>query len=191
MAPPEAIVQWAGTSSTAIIVNRCPCARSSLTRRTNAAVSLPRVAWIDEPCIMSTSSCSLSERSFGCADAGMPPALRSALMESAAVIRSRARNERMVDPLKRLSLILLGGVTSVLLAAHPLAAAPVGKPNIVVIVSDDQGYNDLGVQGSRDIPTPSIDALARGGVRFTSGYVSGPYCSPTRAGLMTGRYQQR
>jgi arylsulfatase A-like enzyme len=112
-------------------------------------------------------------------------------MESAAVIRSRARNERMVDPMKRLSLILLGGVTSVLLAAHPLAAAPVGKPNIVVIVSDDQGYNDLGVQGSRDIPTPSIDALARGGVRFTSGYVSGPYCSPTRAGLMTGRYQQR
>lgn len=66
-----------------------------------------------------------------------------------------------------------------------------GRPNILVIVADDQGYNDLGVQGCMDIPTPNIDALAKGGVRFTSGYVSGPYCSPTRAGLLTGRYQQR
>src|SRR5688500_10275859 len=79
-----------------------------------------------------------------------------------------------------------------LLAAATAWAAPAGsRPNIIVIVSDDQGYNDLGVHGCKDIPTPNIDALAGGGVRFTSGYVSGPYCSPTRAGLMTGRYQQR
>ena len=64
-------------------------------------------------------------------------------------------------------------------------------PNIVVIVADDMGYADLGVQGSRDIRTPNIDALARGGVRFTDAYVSGPYCGPTRAGLLTGRYPQR
>src|SRR5882757_894320 len=65
------------------------------------------------------------------------------------------------------------------------------KPNIVVIVADDMGFADVGFHGSRDIPTPHLDALAAGGVRCTNGYVSGPYCSPTRAGLMTGRYQTR
>ena len=65
------------------------------------------------------------------------------------------------------------------------------RPNILLIVSDDLGYADIGVYGSRDIPTPNVDRLAREGVRFTNGYVSGPYCSPTRAGLMTGRYPQR
>ncbi len=65
------------------------------------------------------------------------------------------------------------------------------RPNIVVIVSDDHGYGDIGVHGCRDIPTPNIDSLAKNGVRCSNGYVSGPYCSPTRAGLMTGRYQQR
>ncbi len=65
------------------------------------------------------------------------------------------------------------------------------KPNILLIVADDLGYAELGVQGGKDIPTPNIDSLAKNGVRFTSGYVSCPVCSPTRAGLMTGRYQQR
>jgi len=71
------------------------------------------------------------------------------------------------------------------------AGEPARKPNIIVIVGDDMGYADLGVQGCKDIPTPHLDALAASGVRFTNGYVSGPYCSPTRAGLLTGRYQQR
>lgn len=65
------------------------------------------------------------------------------------------------------------------------------RPNILVIVADDLGYADLGFQSGADIPTPHINSLAAGGARFTNGYVSGPYCSPTRAGLMTGRYQQR
>jgi arylsulfatase A-like enzyme len=65
------------------------------------------------------------------------------------------------------------------------------KPNILVIVGDDMGYADVGFHGCKDIPTPNLDALAASGVRFTSGYVSGPYCSPTRAGLATGRYQER
>jgi arylsulfatase A-like enzyme len=69
------------------------------------------------------------------------------------------------------------------------AAAP--KPNILVIVSDDHGYADVGFQGCKDIPTPHLDQLARSGLHCTSGYVSHPFCSPTRAGLMTGRYQQR
>ena len=71
------------------------------------------------------------------------------------------------------------------------AGSKTRKPNIVLIVADDLGYADLGVQGCKDIPTPNIDSIAQNGVRFTNGYVSCPVCSPTRAGLMTGRYQQR
>ena len=65
------------------------------------------------------------------------------------------------------------------------------RPNVVLILSDDLGYADLGIHGCPDIPTPHIDSLAKDGMRFTNGYVSAPVCSPTRAGLMTGRYQQR
>ncbi|MBI5773146.1 MAG: sulfatase [Verrucomicrobia bacterium] len=69
-------------------------------------------------------------------------------------------------------------------------AAP--RPNILVILADDLGWGELGCQGfTQQIPTPHIDSIAKSGVRFTSGYVSGPYCSPTRAGFMTGRYQTR
>jgi arylsulfatase A-like enzyme len=70
-------------------------------------------------------------------------------------------------------------------------AGNVARPNILFIVGDDMGYADVGFHGCKDIPTPNLDALAATGVRFTSGYVSGPYCSPTRAGLLTGRYQSR
>ncbi len=65
------------------------------------------------------------------------------------------------------------------------------KPNVVILLADDLGYADVGFQGCKDVPTPHIDSLARNGVRCSNGYVSGPYCSPTRAGLLTGRYQQR
>jgi arylsulfatase A-like enzyme len=65
------------------------------------------------------------------------------------------------------------------------------RPNVVVIISDDMGYADIGCQGCKDIATPNIDSIALKGIRFTNGYVSCPVCSPTRAGLATGRYQQR
>lgn len=68
-------------------------------------------------------------------------------------------------------------------------AAP--KPNIVVILSDDAGYNEFSMNGSKSIQTPRIDSIGKSGVRFTNGYVSGTVCSPSRAGLLTGRYQQR
>ena len=79
-------------------------------------------------------------------------------------------------------------------------AAPVGgsiqaltgpQPNIIVIVSDDAGWSDFGFQGSPDVPTPNLDALRAGGVRFERGYVTASVCSPSRAGLLSGRYQQR
>ncbi len=75
------------------------------------------------------------------------------------------------------------------LAAGWAAAEP--RPNVVVIVADDLGYADVGFHGCKDIPTPHLDRLAASGTRFTSGYVSHSFCSPTRAGLMTGRHQQR
>src|SRR3954447_4567 len=72
------------------------------------------------------------------------------------------------------------------------AAAADDLPNIILIVADDLGYADIGAQGlSKDVKTPNVDKLMAAGVRFTSGYVSFPVCSPPRAGLMTGRYQQR
>lgn len=70
------------------------------------------------------------------------------------------------------------------------SAAP--PPNVIVIISDDQGYTDLGLHNLRkDIKTPNLDVLARSGVQFADGYVTAPQCSPSRAGLLTGRYQQR
>jgi len=62
-------------------------------------------------------------------------------------------------------------------------------PNLVLIVADDLGYGDLGIQGSKQIPTPNIDQLAREGIIFTNGYVSSPVCAPSRAGLLTGKHQ--
>ena len=83
-----------------------------------------------------------------------------------------------------------------LCVAAALAAAGIGraagrKPNIIIILADDMGFADAAFQGAKDTHTPNLDALAATGIRFTNGYVSHPFCSPTRAGLMTARYQQR
>lgn len=89
------------------------------------------------------------------------------------------------------------GTVSTLAVAVPSATA-VGaaapqppRPNVIVILADDLGYGDTGAYGSRIVKTPNIDALAADGVRFTQGYVTHPVCSPSRAGLLTGRYQTR
>ncbi|MCC7147445.1 MAG: sulfatase-like hydrolase/transferase [Phycisphaeraceae bacterium] len=77
-------------------------------------------------------------------------------------------------------------------SSSPTPAMPnTRKPNILVIMADDLGYGDLGCYGNTQIPTPHLDALAAGGLRFTDGYVTAPVCSPSRAGFLTGRYQQR
>ena len=65
------------------------------------------------------------------------------------------------------------------------------KPNVVFILADDLGYADVGCYGATDIRTPNIDRLRAQGVKFTDFYANGPVCTPTRCGLMTGRYQQR
>jgi arylsulfatase A-like enzyme len=85
--------------------------------------------------------------------------------------------------LLRLMCLALLALTNVVWAAQP--------PNFVVVLADDLGYADVGFHGCKDIPTPHLDRLAASGVRCAAGYVSHSFCSPTRAGLMTGRYQHR
>lgn len=87
--------------------------------------------------------------------------------------------------------ILLIGISLCVCGRFAQAANEGRKPNILLIVVDDLGYGELGCQGNPQIPTPHIDSLAKNGVRFTNGYVTASYCSPSRAGLMTGRYQTR
>lgn len=81
-----------------------------------------------------------------------------------------------------------------ILAASLIALSPLthaARPNFVIIMADDLGYGDIGCFGSGNIKTPNLDALAAGGLRFTDFHSNGAVCSPTRAALMTGRYQQR
>ncbi|TWU38536.1 sulfatase-like hydrolase/transferase [Novipirellula artificiosorum] len=72
-----------------------------------------------------------------------------------------------------------------------VTSGPKRPPNIVLLFSDDLGYGDISLYGSEEIPTPNIDALGKQGVRFSNAYVTAASCSPSRAGLMSGRYQQR
>ncbi|MBM3819768.1 MAG: twin-arginine translocation pathway signal protein [Acidimicrobiia bacterium] len=86
---------------------------------------------------------------------------------------------------------LLAAITLVLSAALPaFAQGTATRPNVVLIITDDVGYGDIGSYGAPDIRTPHIDSLARDGVRLTDFYAA-PQCTPTRAALMSGRYQQR
>jgi len=79
-----------------------------------------------------------------------------------------------------------------ILSLPSLAAAPASRPpNIIIILADDLGWGDVGFNGCTDIPTPNLDRLAADGTIFRAGYATHPYCSPSRAGLMSGRYQQR
>ena len=94
--------------------------------------------------------------------------------------------------MKRFLLILS---VSILFGTSPTQASN-GKtekerPNIILLIADDLGYGELGCQGNTQIPTPNIDAIAAKGVRFTAGYVSAPNCSPSRAGILTGKFQTR
>jgi arylsulfatase A-like enzyme len=90
--------------------------------------------------------------------------------------------------------IIIGASLGVIAVAFPSPApAQVGpqRPNIVLIMTDDAGYGDFGSYGAPDVKTPNIDSLARDGVRLTDFYANGANCSPTRTGLISGRYQQR
>ena len=91
---------------------------------------------------------------------------------------------------RRLIALLAAIVPAVMPAALVAQPRPT-RPNVVLIITDDMGWADLGSYGAPDVKTPNIDRLARQGVRFTDFYANAVLCSPTRAGLITGRYQQR
>lgn len=88
----------------------------------------------------------------------------------------------------RLSQAAMWAALAIAISAAAFAA---DKPNLVIFYADDLGWGETGCQGGKDIPTPHIDSLAANGVRFTQGYVAATYCSPSRAGVMTGRYPTR
>ncbi len=93
---------------------------------------------------------------------------------------------------KRQFLLAVCSATLVVSTALPLlGASKERKPNIIIILADDYGYGDVGCYGSKRFNTPHLDALAAGGLRFTDFHSNGAVCSPTRAALLTGRYQQR
>ncbi|MCE9595214.1 MAG: sulfatase [Planctomycetes bacterium] len=106
------------------------------------------------------------------------------------VVRSLFSRSFVALRCERLAWFSLCAFVVVALERFAAAQAP-RKTNIVLIVADDLGYADLGVQGSKDVRTPNLDRLAEEGVRFTDAYVTAPLCAPSRAALLTGRYAQR
>ncbi|TWU38255.1 sulfatase-like hydrolase/transferase [Novipirellula artificiosorum] len=82
-------------------------------------------------------------------------------------------------------------IALLLTAAMAAMASAAEQPNLIILFADDLGYGELSCQGNPEIPTPHIDSIANHGVRFTAGYVAGPNCSPSRAGLLTGRIPTR
>ena len=101
--------------------------------------------------------------------------------------------------MRKLSLWMAGAARIAIGIGLFLTAAPhadssdkaPAKPNVIVVLIDDLGHSDVGAYGAKDISTPHIDSLARNGARFTNGYATCPVCTPSRAALLTGRYQQR
>jgi arylsulfatase A-like enzyme len=100
------------------------------------------------------------------------------------------RNTALVKSImKSIAVVLI--VLDLLVNASRAAAASPTRPNVIVVFTDDQGFADLGCQGVRsDVKTPNIDSLARSGIRMTHGYVTAPQCEPSRAAILSGRYQQ-
>jgi len=94
------------------------------------------------------------------------------------------------------NILWIFGFLNTFLGSAQSPATKIGKrveqrPNVVLLIADDLGYGELGCQGNNQIRTPNIDGIAKNGVRFTSGYVTAPNCSPSRAGLLTGKFQTR
>lgn len=113
-------------------------------------------------------------------------------MTTSVAIREQPRTQDSAKKflMKPALIFCLAAICSFGASVAAAADAP-RRPNILVIFADDLGYRDLGVHGGSEVPTPNIDALAAAGVRCTSGYVASPYCSPSRAGMLTGRCPTR
>lgn len=97
----------------------------------------------------------------------------------------------MLNPISKSLLAVFSFATVMCFQGRLDAESNSGKPNIIVIMADDMGYADAGFTGSKDILTPNLDKLAASGVVFRQGYANHPFCGPTRAALLSGRYQHR
>lgn len=97
---------------------------------------------------------------------------------------------RILSSIKLVVIAVLVASTSSLVAAQGTVRAG-ARPNVILVLMDDMGYGDIGSYGVKDARTPNLDRLAREGVRLTDAYANASDCSPTRAGLITGQYQQR
>ena len=110
-------------------------------------------------------------------------------------VKLQLKKERIMNLLKTLTIItlltVLGCNTAHKNGRETKKAKDNKVPNIIIILADDLGYADVGYHGGTEIPTPNIDAIAANGVQFSAGYAMAPVCAPSRAGLLTGRYQNR
>ena len=98
----------------------------------------------------------------------------------------------MSYPTARGTRLLVAILGMVVMGFGVVVGAQTRKPNFIIFLADDLGYGELGCQGyTKEVPTPQVDSIARNGIRFTQGYIAATYCSPSRAGLMTGRYSTR
>src|SRR5437764_6752466 len=93
--------------------------------------------------------------------------------------------------ISKLALAVLVAFIFFVSSSHKSKHAEVRAPNIILIIADDLGFSDLASYGNTRVHTPNIDSLGKLGVRFTQAYVTSPICSPSRMGIMTGRYQNR
>ena len=117
--------------------------------------------------------------------------VKISLSEIEASMLYPSHSQPLIESMKFPILLTVLSLLAVQATVEKCIGAEATKPNILFIVGDDMGYADVGFHGCKDIPTPNLDALAKSGVKFTNGYVTGPYCSPTRAAMLTGRYQNR
>ena len=101
------------------------------------------------------------------------------------------RRTASVNPSRREFVHGCAATAAALAAPRAIHAADTRPPNVLLIVSDDQGYHDLGCYGGKDVITPRLDALAADGARLTEFYVTWPACTPSRGSLLTGRFPQR
>lgn len=101
------------------------------------------------------------------------------------------RREHKTDKMEKPFLIFLTICFAFISLRSHAQKLQTSTPNVIIIITDDQGYGDVGFNSCKDIPTPNMDRIARAGVVFSNGYVSYSVCAPSRAGLITGRYQDR
>src|SRR3954447_23410929 len=93
--------------------------------------------------------------------------------------------------MKHLAYLLPGLLVVGLFPAIPARAVAAGKPNIILVMADDQGWGDMAYNGHEGLKTPHFDKMAAAGLRFDRFYAAAPVCSPTRASVLTGRHPNR